>query len=218
MSTLLAVASSSIHKAACTLSAVPDETHPDGWSVVPTTLGAVAACVYRVDVVGSSATVYFSPALSPTATYNLTATTTTGGANTVSVVAFTLSAEDKPQAVEWSHGALAAWSRAIAQTIHEFTGTPTTRLSQDLTPASTVLFVESTLGFPATGYVFVGVDRYRYTGKGSSCFTGLTRDTSTTQIEPRRQIVVLDTASVWPTNAYPYIRSQRAYPDLDGVL
>lgn len=219
MSTISSITPAALDRATVGLSATPDSAAVDQWRVVAVTAGAVASDVYHVARTGASCQVYFSPPLSPGASYTLSTTTTTGGIGTSSSLGFAAPSAAKPLGEEWSHGVLRAWSRAIAQTVQEFVGVPTTVLTQDIQPAETSIYVETTLGFPLVGYVFVGGARYRYQGRGPAAFHDVTPDEPATRTQPRRQVVYLDTSSVWPPEGTRYLTTTgREYTDPNGVF
>lgn len=219
MSVILSVTDIELDTATVTLSSAPDSAAVDKWRVIPVTDGAVASDVYHVARAGASCVVYFSPKLSPGATYRLTTTTTTSSVDTASSLTFLAPSSSKPLGAEWSHGLLRVWTRAVAELVQQFCGVPATVTTQDIHPTETSIYVESTLGFPATGYVFVGSARYRYTSTGPAALHGVTRDDATTRVERRRQVVYLDTAAVWPPEAKDYLTVVgRPYDDPNGVL
>ena len=219
MTTIATITNIELGRAVVGFASAPDTAAVDNWRVVPTTAGAVSSDVYHVALVGTAATVYFSPKLSPSATYTLSTATTTGGVTTSSSQAFTAPASAKPAAAEWSHGLLRAWSRAISQAVQQFSGVVATISTQDIQPSETSIYVESTLGFPTSGYLYVGDARYRYTSRGDAAFHGVTRDDPTTATERRRQLVYLDTSSVWPAGGVPQLVTVgRRYTDPNGVL
>jgi hypothetical protein len=219
VSSINAVTNIGLDKATVGLSSTPGSAAVDKWRVVAVTAGAVSSDVYHVARTGSSCVVYFSPQLSPGATYTISTTTTTGGVDTSSSQNFAAPATSKPLGSEWSHGLLRAWSRAVSQLIQRFTGVPATVTTQDIDPAEGSIYVESTLGFPLVGYLYVGSSRYRYTGRGPAAFHGVTADQPTTQVERRRQVVYLDTSSVWPPEATEYLTVVgRKFSDPNGVL
>jgi len=219
MSTISSIVDVGLDKASVVLSATPDSAPVDNWTAVPVTPLAVASCVYHVKRVGAACTVYFSPPLSPSCTYTLGVTTTTATVPAASVLNFATPATNKPLGAEWTHGLLRAWSRAITQTVGEFSGVPTTVLTQDVQPAETSVFVESTLGFPPAAYLFIGPDRYRYKSRGPACFVSVTRDAGTVYTEPRRQVVALDVYEVWPAGGMRYLTvTGRQYTDPNGVF
>jgi hypothetical protein len=221
MATISGMSNIGLDKATVTMSATPDSAAVDMWRVTPNPLtsDAVESSVYHVKRTGASVVVYFSPPLSPTANYTIQVTETTGSTDTTSTHNFTAPSGAKPLAAEWSHGILRAWSRSVTQLVQEFSGVPCTLLTQDIQPAESSIYVESTLGFPLVGYVWVGDARYRYTSRGPTAFHGVTRDDPTVAVEPRRQLVYLDTASVWPVEGTPYLMTTgRKYTDPNGVL
>ncbi len=221
MATISSMTNIGLDKATVGLSATPDSAAVDKWRVYPNpaSSNAVESSVYHVSRTGASVVVYFSPPLSPTADYTIQVTETTGVTDTTSTHNFAAPSGNKPMATEWTHGILRAWSRSVTQLVQELSGVPCTLLAQDIQPAETSIYVESTLGFPLVGFLWVGDSRYRYTARGPTAFHGITRDDLAVYAEPRRQVVYLDTASVWPPEATPYLTTQgRKYTDPNGVL
>ena len=219
MSVISSVSNIALDRADVALSSTPDSAAVDKWRVAPVTAGAVESDVYHVSRTGAACQVYFSPKLSPGATYRLSTTTTTARVDTSSSLTFAAPASGKPLGDEWYHGVLRTWTRAVAQLIQEFAGVPATITLQDIHPDETSIYVESTLGFPEVGHVYVGSARYRYTSRGPCALHGVTRDDPTTQVERRRQVVYLDTSSVWPPGATDYLTIVgRQYTDPNGVL
>jgi hypothetical protein len=82
---------------------------------------------------------------------------------------------------------LATLSRAAGQVLQQSGGTPQTRLSAAVAPDATVINVQSTLGFPDDGEIWVRERRYSYTSKSASLFSGCTLLTA----DDRRTIPVL---------------------------
>lgn len=79
-------------------------------------------------------------------------------------------------------------SRAAGQVLQQSGGTPQTRLALfPLLPDATLIQVQSTLGFPETGEVWVRDRRYSYTSKGPGFFAGVVLLTA----DDRREIPVL---------------------------
>lgn len=64
---------------------------------------------------------------------------------------------------------------ALGSALHGAGGLPTTRLVRALDFTDTVAIVESTFGFPASGAVYVGRWRFRYSGIQDGAFVGLER-------------------------------------------
>ena len=66
------------------------------------------------------------------------------------------------------------WSRAIAESLQEFSGTAVVRLRADFQEDATTALVETTLGFPQQGVFGVGKKRFSYTGRTADTLTGCT--------------------------------------------
>lgn len=219
MSTITGVSDITLTSAVAALSATPDSAPVDKWRLTPVTAGAVPSDVYFVERTDATVDLYFSPALSSSATYTLSVTTTTGGTPTTSTQNFTAPTQTRSLGAEWSHGVLRAWSRAVTQAIQEFSGVTATMNTQDIRPEESAIYVESTLGFPESGHIFVGAARYRYTSRGPAAFYGVTRDEPTTRVERRKQVVYLDISSIYPTGGTELLTTfDRPYTDPNGVL
>lgn len=71
---------------------------------------------------------------------------------------------------------LAAYTHAIGVELELLSGVPVTLLRENFLPTATSILVQSTLGFPPSGYIRVhGVQVY-YAGKTPIRFTGLVYD------------------------------------------
>jgi len=68
---------------------------------------------------------------------------------------------------------LANLTQAIGEGLQRLYGNPMTALSSDFEWGDAVCPVESTVGFPSEGQLFIGQTLYTYSGKTSSSFTGL---------------------------------------------
>lgn len=64
-------------------------------------------------------------------------------------------------------------TRALGQVAQQTGGSPQTRLRLPLVYGSAVATVESTLGFPSFGELWIGGYRYSYTARGDDFFSGL---------------------------------------------
>ena len=221
MTTIASVTNITLESATVTLSNTVDSAPVDTWLLEPSSSFVAPADVYHVQRTGAVCKVFFSPTLSPDSKYRIYVTTTTGGTATAANALFQVPSLSKPLGDEWSHGVLRVWTRAVAQAIQEFSGVPSTISTQDLHTHETALYVESTLGFPDKGYVYLGSERYRYTSKGPSSFRGLSMEKSTARLRTlrRRQVVYLDTASVWPPEGTDFLTIVGRDPtDPNGVL
>jgi hypothetical protein len=71
-------------------------------------------------------------------------------------------------------GYMEALTAVMGRQIQQLIGVPMTRVAVDFAPADTTLLVESTLGFPSSGRIWVAKRIFFYTGITSTSFTGVT--------------------------------------------
>ena len=91
---------------------------------------------------------------------------------------------------------LQALTQSIGDALQVLNGRPTTGTTAEFTSGSSVLHVDSTLGYPDAGALFIEGERFTYTGKTLTSFTGVTADLlQVREIQPRRK-VSLDVKSV----------------------
>lgn len=166
------------------------------WNLEPVNTNAAASSVYDAEVLPGAllVKVWFSPPLSPDQDYTITASP--GGVDTSFV--FTTPNLQKELGDEWYHGPLRAITRAAGQVVQELSGRPVTILTQDIAPNDTHLFVESTLGFPDSGYVLVGDREYAYSSKKPSSFRSVSVDEELSLILSARQLAVVNVAKILP--------------------
>lgn len=174
---LLSAVASDLHKIVCTFDGAVDPSDaadPHKWAVTPSAVPAVQVTPVELRVAAGNTvvTLWVEPELSPGQDYlvapagirefgSATLTLTTPQTATAPL-------EDPEESAEWSHGMIRTLTRAIAQRFQYLMGTPTTILLRDFAPGDTSLFVESTLGFPDRGHVYVGGRRLLYRSKGGS--------------------------------------------------
>ena len=168
------------------------------WDMEPVDPGSIHTSIYDAEVLGGFQLVkiWFSPWISPNQDYTITAYP--GGVATS--VTFTAPNLLKELGSEWNHGLLRAISRSAGQLIQEFVGKPETILVKDLMPGDRHIFVESTLGFPQSGYVLIGDREYKYESKKPSSFRYITADETVFVTNTARQRVVVHTAKILPPN------------------
>lgn len=70
-------------------------------------------------------------------------------------------------------GPLEALTCAFGRQLQYVNGYPTTRITSNFAPTATTLNVETTLGFPATGQIWVNDLLCTYTGITDNTFTGV---------------------------------------------
>ena len=70
-------------------------------------------------------------------------------------------------------GLLEAYTMSVGRQIQRQIGVPMTRVRVDFSATATVLEVETTLGFPSSGELWLDGRRHTYTGTTASTFTGV---------------------------------------------
>ena len=88
------------------------------------------------------------------------------------------------------YGLLEAYTNAVGRQVQRMIGVPMTRVRIDLGPTDTLLFVETTLGFSESGELWIGNQRYSYTGKTASAFV----DVQPVNGLPRTQTIGIKTS------------------------
>jgi hypothetical protein len=174
------------------------------WDLEPQLAVSAFSSVYDAEALGGFqlVKVWFSPWLSPTQDYIITAYP--GGVATN--LTFTAPNLQKELGPEWYHGALKAISRTCGQMVQEFVGKPETILTEGIRNTDKHIFVESTLGFPPTnGYFFVAEREYRYTEKRPSSFRNVTADENMNWVQTPHQRVTVNQARILPYNSKPFL-------------
>ena len=83
-------------------------------------------------------------------------------------------------------------TKVFGDSVETFCGVPMTATTAELLNGSSTLFVESTIGFPNKGSVFVGTVRISYTAKTMTSFTSITSDLYIPSTIPIGKEVTLD--------------------------
>lgn len=183
------------------------------WDLSPVSSAAASSSVYDAEALGGQLVrVWFSPPLSPTQAYTITAYP--GGVATSYVYSAPNVAKELGD--EWLHGALRAISRTCGQMVQELTGRPETILLKDIRPGDSHVFVESTLGFPDSGYFHVGDRLFRYQSRLPASFRGCTVDEQISVVISARQRVSVDTARILPRGSRPHLDASG--DGTDGVI
>lgn len=91
---------------------------------------------------------------------------------------------------------LEALTQSIGDALQVLNGRPTTGTTAEFTRGDSVLSVDSTLGFPETGALFIEGLRFTYTGKTLTSFTGVSADLLLARDILARRKVTLDVKSV----------------------
>lgn len=100
---------------------------------------------------------------------------------------------------EWSHKILDAMTEAFGEAIQRYSGRPQTLIVSNFEATDSVLFVESTLGFPPKGQFFVRGIRYRYTSKDSMSFRGVSTLVFHNKGLSPQEMVTCDVNSIFPS-------------------
>lgn len=100
--------------------------------------------------------------------------------------------------LEWSHGLLDALTETFGEAVQRFSGRPQTLVVTEYKPDDPCLFVESTLGFPASGRLFIGGREYRYGSKGPMEFSGFHPLTYSNMHIAQKEVVTLNVRAIKP--------------------
>ena len=106
-------------------------------------------------------------------------------------------------------GLIAAFATAVGRELQELGGRPVAVLVKDFAPGDTIIFFDSTYGFPPAAAVWGGGYHQTYTGKTDGALTGVTSLDRTRTI-PRRTTFTLDVEAVEPDDP-----TKGALSDLD---
>lgn len=98
---------------------------------------------------------------------------------------------------DFPHGGFQALTHAIGQEIQRQTHRPTTRLRQTYSQGDTTLHVETTLGFPTSGAVYVEGYWLTYSGRTGTTLTGVAGSVGGVAL-PIRAEVQLNVAALQP--------------------
>lgn len=178
------VASPDLTHVVATFDAEVDPTTVDGisdWTIAPAgSSAAVVVTGVTVAADGLSATLAVHPGLTPGGTYTVGCPDgdgVTGDPVWPSTETLDVPAAFVPDvADEHLLGLLEAITHALGQEAQLLSGGLVTRLVADLDTTEVVALVETTLGFPASGAVYLGGLRLTYTGIASGALTGLASD------------------------------------------
>lgn len=109
-----------------------------------------------------------------------------------------LAADETTLRAEFPMGPLRVLTRAFAEEIQILGGVPMTLLTAPLAWNAWFAVVETTLGFPPAGAVFIGGRRYTYASKTNTQLRWLVADQNDGTEIPVRADVVLDVTAVLP--------------------
>lgn len=149
------------------------------WDVSPVAIGSPSAVVLAtVRDGGQIVDVVFNPPLTPGATYLLAAVnaTTSGVALPAPDKECSFVAPADSLSVKGYYKLLEAFTWAFAEEAAYLAGRPETRLVDEVPSAADVFPVETTLGFPSTGRLWVGGKLFSYTGVQGASFTGVSSE------------------------------------------
>ena len=152
-------------------------TYAYNWDITPVATGSPSAIVMATPRAGSQLVdLVFNPPLTPGATYTLTASNATASGVPLAAPAKSCNfvAPGASLSVKDYYKLLEAFTWAFAEEAAYLAGRPETRLVDEVPSVADVLPVETTLGFPTTGKLWVDGKRYSYTGIQGASFTGVT--------------------------------------------
>lgn len=189
-----------------------DPTSLSNWAVEMTTTSeqpelSTANFVSPIEITKLSNTqvqVKVHPEMSAGKSYRIKTTVKdSSGANlTTNFVNFLVPATLTTTTEKFPLGTLEALFLAFGETMDFYQGRPTTQLvSQVNAGATDAVFVETTLGFPWKGAIWVGDSRVTYENKTDGAFLALTWDELNKPGYGEKTRVMLDTKSVPPTDA-----------------
>jgi len=101
--------------------------------------------------------------------------------------------QSAPSADQETHTNVYHLTRSLGQSLAEFCASGVlTRITSDFSPSATTLLVESTLGFPQSGGVYVGGVLCHYSGRTETTLTNITRPLGQVRTIPRGESVEHD--------------------------
>lgn len=102
------------------------------------------------------------------------------------------------ESLEWSHGLLDAITETFGEAVQRFSGRPQTMVVTEYKPDDLSLFVESTLGFPNSGSLFVGGREYLYGSKSPMSFEGFHPKEYSNRHIAQKEMVTLNVRAILP--------------------
>jgi len=87
-------------------------------------------------------------------------------------------------------------TRSLGEALQNLTGKPLTKSTLDFNDGDTTVTVETTLGFPAKGDLFLGSVHLKYTGKTNNTFTGVSFASE------RKEVIAKNSKVVYYDNPY----------------
>lgn len=174
-------------------------TYAYHWLVVPVVEGLDSGVVYAVPRAGDALVdLKFSPPLSPGKDYRLYTEATVGGiALAPGDEQFVFTAPGASLDIQPQYKVLENLSWAVAEEMAQLVGRPETQTTEEFPEGADVLAVETTLGFPSAGGIWVDGKKYTYQQRQGSTFLGVAASFPQDGFPvPARSWVVLDLATV----------------------
>ena len=172
------------------------------------TISALGESVQVVSVTdnGSTGTLHtlklgLWPSLGPGQTYTITAPFAAHLNNELLVdnyQKFTASTSIETKLNTFPIGILRSLTLAFGEVCQKFSGRPSTRLAKDMAQGDTYLLVESTLGFPDSGDLFLQGREATYTSKTDGSFIGVTFNIPPRAGFPTGERVTLNARTIFP--------------------
>lgn len=100
--------------------------------------------------------------------------------------------------LEWGHGVLDTLTEAFGEAVQRLSGRPQTFVVSEHSPSDSSLFVESTLGFPDSGSVFVGGGEYTYSAKTPMSFTAFAPVQFSNRPLTEKDLVTCNVRAIFP--------------------
>lgn len=147
------------------------------FTVVGTDSQASSVQVASVATTGTGArTLTVHPELTAGVSYTVTVVNHTGTNSAATTPATSLITSDHPH---FPTPPLETLTHAFGEEFQNLFGVPETFIVQDFDPDSgTVMYCETSIGFPSKGSLWVNQQKFNFTGRYSGGFTGVTRDVS----------------------------------------
>lgn len=100
---------------------------------------------------------------------------------------------------EWSHKMLDALTECFGEAVQRFSGKPQTLVVSNFKNSDTAIFVETTIGFPNKGRLFIDGKTYTYTSKDAMSFKGVSGlNFYNTGLSPQT-LVTCDVNAIFPS-------------------
>ena len=102
------------------------------------------------------------------------------------------------ESLEWSHKMIDVLTEVFGEATQRLSGKPQTFVVSNFKNTDSVLFVETTLGFPPKGKIFVEGKKYSYTEKDAMSFRGITPHIFYNMGVSPQKMVTCDVDSIFP--------------------